>query len=86
MTFQDQLSHDLDEMAGYLSGGWDLDNYDQFYTWSLHLKNLPPMKSLRDTVMLLLDMNARLEWVLVPKEVEEEASEDAAHPVKDYIN
>ena len=72
MTFQDQLSHDLDEMAGYPSGGWDLDNYDQFYAWSLHLKKLPPTKSLR-AVMLLLDMNARLERVLVQEEAEEEA-------------
>ena len=63
-------------MAGYPSGGWDLDNYDQFYAWSLHLKKLQPTKSLRDAVLLLLDMHARLERVLVPEEAEEESSED----------
>ena len=46
MTFQDQLSHDLDKMARYPSGGWDLDAYDQFYAWSLHLEKFLPMKSL----------------------------------------
>ena len=76
MTFQDQLNHDLDEMAGYPSGGWDLDNYDQFYAWTLHLKKLQPTRSLREAVLLLLDMHARLERVLVPEEAEEESSED----------
>ena len=76
MAFQDRLSGDINEMAEYPSGGWDLDSYDQFYAWSLHLKKLLPMKSLHDAMALLLDMNARLEMVTLPEEKEDEGSED----------
>ena len=76
MAFQDRLSCDIDKMAEYPSGGWDQDSYYQFYAWSLHLKKLLLTKSLHDAMVLLLDMNAQLERVIVPEEMEDEESKD----------